>query len=261
MRHVAFVLALLSAALLYASVIIVEVPDDDATPVAIRNVIDGDTVELADGRRVRLVGYDAYELSEPLGQLAKRALSGLCSSKAYLDVDDLEPRDRYGRILGYLWCQRTDGNATWHINVQKHFMYIDRQYVKKLLHVPPDEHPPTLWTVRHVVKFDRVIEVYVYNDSRAPYRIHSDAVVLTSGIYEVYYFGRLIARLRLMSHNATVAHLGLSAADAAAETRPTPTAATTAVSEKPYIRVIYVLVATAAASAISALILARRRRA
>jgi hypothetical protein len=101
--------------------------------------------------------------------------------------------------------------------------------------------PHTLWMTRHTVSFNKAVEIYVYNSSRAPHRIYGDAVVLTSGIYEVYYFGRLIARLRLMSHNATVVHLGLSTADATAETRPTPTAATTAVAEKPYIRVIYVL--------------------
>jgi endonuclease YncB( thermonuclease family) len=63
MRRVVFVLALLLVAHLYASVVVViEMPDDDARPVFIRDVVDGDTVELADGRRVRLVGYDAYEL-------------------------------------------------------------------------------------------------------------------------------------------------------------------------------------------------------
>ncbi len=220
------VLMILLAALLYASVAIVEVPDDDAESVFIADAVDGDTVKLSDGRRVRLVGYDAYELSEQLGQQAKQALRDLCSGKAYLDVDDLEPRDRYGRILGYLWCQRTDGNVTWYVSVQKFFVVGDgRRYVKKLLHVPPDEHPYTLWMTRHVIIFNRATEIYVYNDSRAPYRIYGNAVMLTSGVYEVYYEGRLVARLRLMSHNATT--INLSIVDGPAVVPPVSTATTT----------------------------------
>jgi len=128
--------------------------------------VDGDTVELADGRRVRLVGYDAYELSEPLGALARRELSSLCLGEVYLNVDGLEPQDRYGRILGYLWCRR-GGNITWYVSVQKHFIVGDgRRYVKQLLYIPPDEHPYTLWMTRHTVRFDRAVEIYVYNDGR-----------------------------------------------------------------------------------------------
>jgi hypothetical protein len=267
------VLMVLLAAFLYASVVIVEVPDGDAAPAVIRSVVDGDTVELSDGRRVRLVGYDAYELSEPLGQMARQKLSDLCPGKAYLDVDDLEPQDRYGRVLGYLWCQRTDGNVTWYVSVQKFFIVGDgRKYVKRLLYIPPDEHPYTLWTARHVVKFDRAVEIYVYNDTKSPHRIYGDAVVLTSGVYEVYYGGRLAARLRLMSHtpNATVVYL--PTADATAINTPATAsaeaqqvlreaaAANVAAVKKPHVHsIIYVAVATAVAVAL-AVYMAKRSR-
>jgi hypothetical protein len=209
MRRVGFVLALLLVAHLYASVIIVEVPDDDARPVFVANVVDGDTVELAD-RCVRLVGYDAYELSEPLGALARQELRSLCFGEAYLDVDDLEPQDRYGRVLGYLWCRRGAGNITWYVSVQKHFIVGDgRKYVKRLLYIPPDEHPYTLWTTRHTVRFNRAVEIYVYNDTKSPHKIYGDAVVLTSGVYEVYYGGQLVARLRLMSHTPNTTTINL----------------------------------------------------
>jgi hypothetical protein len=205
------VLMTLLVAFLHASaVVIIEVPDDDAKPAVIRNVIDGDTVELLDGRRVRLIGYDAYELSEPLGRLARDELRSLCPDEAYLDVDDLEPQDRYGRTLGYMWCRRSVGNVTWHVSVQKYFIFDGRRYVKRLLHIPPDEHPYTLWMTRHVVKFDRAVEIYVYNDTKSPHRLHGDAVVLTSGVYEVYYNSQLVARLRLMNHTATTINLPIA---------------------------------------------------
>ena len=220
------VLMILLAAFLYASVVIVEVPDDDARPILITGVVDGDTVDVSGGRRVRLVGYDAYELSEPLGALARQALSNLCAGEAYLDVDDLEPRDRYGRVLGYLWCRRGAGNITWYVSVQKHFIVGDgRRYVKQLLYIPPDEHPYTLWMTRHTIKFNRAVEIYVYNDTKSPYMLHGDAVVLTSGVYEVYYGGQLAARLRLMSHTPNTTTINLpttnTTAGAAPATAPT----------------------------------------
>ena len=219
MRRVVFVLALLLVAHLYASVVIVEVPDNDAKPVFIRDAVDGDTVDVSGGRRVRLVGYDAYELSEPLGALARQELRSLCLGEAYLDVDDLEPQDRYGRVLGYLWCRRGAGNITWYVNVQKHFIVGDgRRYVKQLLYIPPDEHPYTLWMTRHTIRFNRAVEIYVYNDTKSPYKLHGDAVVLTSGVYEVYYGGQLVARLRLMSHTPNTTTINLPTANATAPT-------------------------------------------
>jgi hypothetical protein len=256
---------LLSASLHAASVIIVEVPDDDAIPVTIKNVVDGDTVELRDGRRVRLVGYDAYELTESLGALARRALSDLCAGEAYLDIDDYEPRDRYGRVLGYLWCRRGAGDVVWYVSAQKYFILGEgRKYVKRLLHIPPDEHPHSVWTTRHVVKFDKVTEIYVYNDTRSPHRMHDDSIVLTSGVYELHYGGR-VARLRLMNGTHTaVIHLP---ENAATETAPAaaPTAAvqtateTTATTEKPYARFI-TYAAVVAAVAVLAVYMARRGR-
>jgi hypothetical protein len=285
------VLKILLAALIHAAVVIVEVPDDDAVPVAVADVVDGDTVKLKDGGRIRMVGYDAYELTEQLGMQAKQELRGLCPGEAYLDIDDLEPKDRYGRTLGYLWCQRTDGNATWYISVQKFFVIGDgRKYVKRLFHIPPDEHPYTLWAVRHIVKFNTATEIYVYNDSRAPYRIYGDVVVLTSGVYEVYHERRLVARLRLMSHTPNTTTVNLPIVHDADVSPPVPTAttppvtaaqtatrtatATTAVAqaaagtaavtsaaavEGPYVSIIYIAI-IAAAVVVLAVYIARRNR-
>ncbi len=270
---VGVVLMISLAAFLYASVVVViEVPDGDAEPVFVVNVVDGDTVELSDGRRVRLVGYDAYELSEPLGALARQELRSLCPGEAYLDVDDLEPQDRYGRILGYLWCRRGAGNITWYVNVQKHFIVGDgRIYVKRLLYIPPDEHPYTLWMTRHTIRFDRAVEIYVYNDTKSPHKIYGDAVVLTSGVYEVHYGGQPVARLRLMSHTPNTTTINLPTANAAAGAAPvatgahvlreTATAAKTgsAAVEKPYAHpIIYVVVVAVAVA--TALYIAKRRR-
>jgi hypothetical protein len=131
--------------------------------------------------------------------------------------------DRYGRILGYLWCRRGAGNITWYVNVQKHFIVGDgRRYVKQLLYIPPDEHPYTLWMTRHTIRFNRAVEIYVYNDTKSPYKLHGDAVVLTSGVYEVYHGGQLAARLRLMNHTPNTTTINLPTANTTAGAPPAP---------------------------------------
>ena len=146
----------------YAAVVFIEVTDGDATQVQISYAVDGDTITLADGRRVRLMSYDTYELSEPLGPPARAALEDLCRDAAYSDVDNYEPFDNYGRVLGYLWCPKTGENRTWHVSVQNYFIAGEgARYVKRLLHILPDEHPYAEWTARHVVVLSGPVEIYV----------------------------------------------------------------------------------------------------
>lgn len=74
------------------------------------HIIDGDTVRLQDGRRVRFLGVNAPELGgagmadEPLAQaayalLAERIPPGHLITLVY----DTEPLDRYGRVLAYVY--------------------------------------------------------------------------------------------------------------------------------------------------------------
>ena len=216
-------LLLALAASIYAAVVIIEIPDHDATQIQMLYAVDGDTITLADGRRVRLVGYDTYELSEPLGPPARTALESLCRGAAYLDVDNYEPFDNYGRVLGYLWCPKTGENRTWHVSVQKYFIAGEgARYVKRLLYIPPDEHPYTVWTARHVVAFSRPVEIYVYNDTKSPHRLYIDRLMLTSGVYEIYYDGRHVATLNLISETPQTVHIELQE-----EATPPPAATTT----------------------------------
>jgi micrococcal nuclease len=74
----------------------------------VAKVLDGDTVQLADGRRVRLLGIDAPELekegqpAEFLAHQAKKALADLVQGqRVRLEFDELR-YDRYGRTLAHL---------------------------------------------------------------------------------------------------------------------------------------------------------------
>ena len=77
----------------------------------VRQVVDGDTVRLDDGRSVRLIGINAPEIgrkgrtSEPYAEAARQRLQALVAqSDGRVRVAlGQEPRDRYGRTLAHLY--------------------------------------------------------------------------------------------------------------------------------------------------------------
>lgn len=94
--------------------------DFDKRTFAIASVVDGDTVRIrpvggGEETRVRLIGIDAPEL-HPQGRAAdywavesteylKRRLAG---GTVIVRLEPLEQRDRYGRLLAYLYVNETE---------------------------------------------------------------------------------------------------------------------------------------------------------
>lgn len=80
----------------------------DSGNAYVKHVIDGDTVVLGDGSRVRLIGIDAPEAVEPCGPRATAALRDLVEGRTVtLSAPDQVPdRDKYGRLLRYLDTDR-----------------------------------------------------------------------------------------------------------------------------------------------------------
>lgn len=78
-----------------------------------RHVIDGDSIVLADGRQVRLIGINAPEIGfedrpdEPLARAARERLAQLIERQTITLAYDREPADRHGRVLAY--AARADG--------------------------------------------------------------------------------------------------------------------------------------------------------
>ncbi len=79
----------------------------------VTRVIDGDTLDVEGGLRIRLVLDDALELSESGGPEALDYLADLClGSLALIDEDDFQiGDDPYGRILAVVYCNGTNANA------------------------------------------------------------------------------------------------------------------------------------------------------
>ena len=86
------------------------------TAATVAYVIDGDTiaVTLADGNeeRVRLIGIDTPEVSEPVERYGLEAeaytRATLDGATVYLETD-AELRDKYGRLLAYVWTEDPAG--------------------------------------------------------------------------------------------------------------------------------------------------------
>lgn len=77
--------------------------------MVVARAIDGDTIELADGTRVRYIGMDTPEMNtgrgtpDCLALAAKNRNAGLVEGKTVVLEYDAEKRDRYGRDLAYVW--------------------------------------------------------------------------------------------------------------------------------------------------------------
>lgn len=81
--------------------------------VTVRSVIDGDTIETTSGIKVRYLGIDTPELFEPLHKEAKeRNIKLLKGRHIKLDVCKEEPRDKYGRVLAWVYADDELVNAT-----------------------------------------------------------------------------------------------------------------------------------------------------
>ena len=118
-------------------------------PATLVRVIDGDTIRvLIQGREeaVRLIGIDTPEVTrgknEPFGKAAKEFLQAMVANRSLALELGVEERDRYGRLLAYLWTQGEQDGAPVFANAQ-----LLRWGYAHLLTIPPN--------VKYVQRFRR----------------------------------------------------------------------------------------------------------
>ncbi len=70
----------------------------------VQRVIDGDTVVLADGARVRYIGMDTPERGEPFFDEATEYNRGLVVGRRIQLIKDESEADRFGRLLRYVFA-------------------------------------------------------------------------------------------------------------------------------------------------------------
>lgn len=100
-KHVALVLVFVAmasvAAYLHASQV-----TERGIESTVSRVVDGDTIELANGDVVRLIGIDAPEKNQPYSDGIVEELRKLEGKKVRLEKD-VTNKDRYGRYLRYVF--------------------------------------------------------------------------------------------------------------------------------------------------------------
>lgn len=103
-------LVILVLAGLIVSYRLVERVGDERRPgdrFRIVRVIDGDTVELTGGDRLRLLAVDTPEQGEPLHDRALACLAAWTRNRGIRVEYDRQRRDRYGRMLGFVYVDDT----------------------------------------------------------------------------------------------------------------------------------------------------------
>jgi len=106
------------------------------------HVVDGDTVVLADGRRVRLIGVNAPETgradkpAEPLGNRARKTLIALLpkGSPVFLQIGQ-QPRDHYGRTLAHAFRPKATTSVEAGASVEAELL---RQGLAQFIAIPPN---------------------------------------------------------------------------------------------------------------------------
>ena len=120
----------------------------DLEAALVTRIIDGDTVELADGRKLRYIGVDTPETKDPrrpvgcFGQEASDFNRQLVENKVVWLEKDISETDRYGRLLRYVYLTQDDDTL---LSVQE---ILVREGFAKVSSYPPDvkyiEHFRTL---------------------------------------------------------------------------------------------------------------------
>ena len=101
-----FIITFTILSMLFATSVFAQQTQSELTEAIVVRVIDGDTIVLNDGERVRLIGIDAPEIGEPgadeATQFVRERVEGLT---VWLEADGTD-RDRFGRLHRYVWLQQ-----------------------------------------------------------------------------------------------------------------------------------------------------------
>jgi len=148
--HIVVMISLALSATLIADAGVIALAAKKEAParyIVVQRAVDGDTLKLASGERVRLIGVDTPEVHESvklyrdarrsnqdikaiqaLGKKASDFTKKLVEGKPVRLEFDVEKKDRYGRLLAYVYLQ--DGTF---VNAE-----IIRQGYANVMTIPPN---------------------------------------------------------------------------------------------------------------------------
>jgi len=109
-------LALVAVAALALGAFALLTRDSSSNGAVVERVVDGDTIALVDGTRIRLVQIDTPEKGdECYGDEASELTRRLLPPGTHLRIEQdpaLDQEDRFGRKLAYVWKDDEDVNLT-----------------------------------------------------------------------------------------------------------------------------------------------------
>lgn len=135
---------LLIALVLVSTLLITGCGKINEDAVLVTRVIDGDTIEITGGHRVRYIGIDTPERGEPFYLEASMANRNLVLGKKVRLEKDVEDKDRYGRLLRYVWIDNMMVNAR----------------LVKLGYAHSHSYPPNLKYQEHLLQLEKVAQEY-----------------------------------------------------------------------------------------------------
>jgi micrococcal nuclease len=107
--------------------------------VTVLRVVDGDTIELDDGRKVRYLNIDTPETVKPNTPVMCFGLSAKEYNKSFVDhknitlVYDRDRQDRYGRTLAFIFLEGADIN---NIEDSLNYSMVKKGYAKAVFYAP-----------------------------------------------------------------------------------------------------------------------------
>lgn len=98
-------------------------------------VIDGDTLILESGERIRLVGVNTPEKGVTGYETSKKFVEKLCLNALIgIKIDSKKPKDKYGRTLAVVIVENKNLNQI-----------LLKEKLAEIMYIPPSEFTPTSW--------------------------------------------------------------------------------------------------------------------
>ncbi|MBI2545427.1 MAG: thermonuclease family protein [Candidatus Aenigmarchaeota archaeon] len=140
----------------------------------VTRVIDGDTVELSDNERVRLLGINAPEITEAHYQDAKDKMIELVQNKSVTFENGPQDKDLYGRSLRYIFVNSTfvnlemvkGGYATVYLLDPSEKYYLEFKTAEK----QAKDQKLRIWGISEDGKCISLITLHYVNDEYAAFK-------------------------------------------------------------------------------------------
>lgn len=131
-------------------------------PVFVKDVVDGDTIKLATGELVRYLGIDTPEvrkrikgrwhiINEPFSKEAFELNQKLVGGREVRLELDLEHRDRYGRLLAYVYTRESETDGFTFVNAE----LLKAGLARVMVRLPNDRYAELFYSIEREARTAR----------------------------------------------------------------------------------------------------------